>query len=375
MRSAPGPRNTLGWPAGRGDRGGLGCAAAGSARRVDGDAGAHPEAAADAGGPTRISAHDQVARQVASKVPGGPGGGGGVKAAAGNGAVGEEDSEAWTTMKRHHEGAASGATGEATGTHVEAGPGRRVDEDRATGTRWAGLANGAVSRMTHEGAPAGTGGPDPSDIGPDAAAVPRGAQRRPRAAVPGAASGSANAGAGPRPMAKSEAAEAKARARALEGRMLKKRRNPLTDVHRSSRSEGVQGKPRTDGDNAAKTSTAQAASRRSIAATEGPGDPDTEDSRRDALASDGNTDAEAFTSAVAARGGADTPRKPARTSTSAQAMEEEDDTLHGGADQHDDGHRSGKAARTKTKKKRKWKARRMREADKHKPNRDEEHTD
>ena len=90
--------------------------------------------AVDAGAPTRISAHGEAARQEASEAPGGPDGGGEVEAAAGNGAVDDEDSAALTMMARHHEGAARGATGDATRTHVDAGPARHVGEDRAAGT-------------------------------------------------------------------------------------------------------------------------------------------------------------------------------------------------------------------------------------------------
>ena len=70
--------------------------------------------------------------------------------------------------------------------------------------------------------------------------------------------------------------------------------------------------------------------------------------------------------AAATRDGTSTPREPAGASTSAQAMEQEDDTAHGGADQHDDGHRSGKAAWRKKNRNRKWKARGAKAAEKHK---------
>jgi len=151
----------------------------------------------------------------------------------------------------------------------------------------------------------GAKGPDPAGIGPEAAAVPGGAKRRPSEAETYGARGPDNASAESRQMPKGEAAEAGASALDQEGRKWKKRRNSIVHGHRScrpterSQAEWMQGEYREDGDGAA-SSKAQAASRWNTAATEGPGGLGTEGSRQDAPASDVNTDAEALTSAGAA---------------------------------------------------------------------------
>jgi len=230
---------------GRGGCGALGYAAADSAGSVDGDAGVHMGAEANAGTPTRISSTGEAAREEAPVATDGFVGGGGVEAAAGYGDVGDEDFAKLITTECHHEGAASGVTGDVTGIHVDEGPGRRVGEDRAAGTRRAGLANVAASRVTHEGAPAGGRGPAPAGIGPGAAAVPRGAKRRPSEAATCVAGGPDSASAEPRQMSKGKAAEAGASAGAQEGREPKNRRNIFVHRHRScgpterNRTEGM----------------------------------------------------------------------------------------------------------------------------------------
>ena len=86
-------------------------------------------------------------------------------------------------------------------------------------------------------------------------------------------------------MSKGEAAEAGTSASAQEGREPKNRRNILVHRHRScspteiNKAEGMRAEYREDGDGAA-SSTAQAASRRYLAATEGPGGSGTAGSRR-----------------------------------------------------------------------------------------------
>ena len=219
--------------------------------------------------------------------------------------VGGEDPAELITMECHHERAASGATGDVTGTHVDEGPGRHVGEDRAAGIRRAGLANVATSRVTHEGAHVGAEGPDFAGIGPEAAAVPGGAKRRPSEAETYGARGPDNASAESRQMPKGEAAEAGASALDQDGRKWKKRRNITVHRHRSwrpterSKAEGMRADYREDGDGAA-SSTAQAASREYLAAAAGPGSSGITGNRRGAPARDVNTDAGAVTSAAAA---------------------------------------------------------------------------
>ena len=58
-----------------------------------------------------------------------------MEATAGYDDVGDEDSAELTTTVCHHEGAASGATGDVTGTHVDEGPGRRKEEFIGLGQR------------------------------------------------------------------------------------------------------------------------------------------------------------------------------------------------------------------------------------------------
>ena len=120
---------------GRGGCGALGYAATESARSVAGGAGAHMEVAANTDAPTRMSSNGAVAHEEGYEAPDRTVAGDGVEAAAGYDDVGDGNPAELTTIKCHHEGAASGTTGDVTGTHVDGGPGRRVDEDRAAGIR------------------------------------------------------------------------------------------------------------------------------------------------------------------------------------------------------------------------------------------------